>query len=518
MGVNVNGNFYIQPQRINSGGSNVYNTLLNPSGGNVLIGTTTDASFKLDVNGTGRFSGNVTATGGTFTSGTNDNILGAGALTLLNYSAYNSSANQSITLGLGLSTAVNNNTAYRYIFGVGGDANGQTLTLLSNRRALADLTILTVNGTTGTATFVSSVTASGLISKGTTLNNNNNHRFLRADNTEMGYIGWSDENTNNSTWLFKSSNGNAIAFSPDGVNQEVIFNTDGSAFFNYPILGSRSFVFRTVSGRPINLETVALGGIHALYLRPNDSGRHLISSNYLSGGVYLPLALSSRENDADLVLTTNGNVGIGTTTPTTYSLSGTHTEIFGGSTYSFLHINTTTVKSFLASNESALLTALFTFSAHPLTLGTSNTERMRITSGGNVLIGTTTDLGYKLQISGTILQSSYTYHTANAFGNLTGATWINTGLTLPANNLGTYEVYVLGNENNQNQCLRIYYVYYNTNIGWTSLLAGNFVQPTGNSYGEVNLRMTSGGTIEVNAANSVSTGLFRISVTKQFKN
>jgi hypothetical protein len=79
-------------------------------------------------------------------------------------------------------------------------------------------------------------------------------------------------------------------------------------------------------------------------------------------------------------VTSTGNVGIGTTSPTTYSLSGTHTEIFGGSTYSFLHVNTTTVKSFLAVNEASLLTALFTFSAHPLTFGTNNTEKMRITS------------------------------------------------------------------------------------------------------------------------------------------
>jgi hypothetical protein len=36
--------------------------LLNEAGGNVLIGTTTDAGYKLDVNGTGRFSGQLTAT------------------------------------------------------------------------------------------------------------------------------------------------------------------------------------------------------------------------------------------------------------------------------------------------------------------------------------------------------------------------------------------------------------------------------------------------------------------------
>jgi len=98
-------------------------------------------------------------------------------------------------------------------------------------------------------------------------------------------------------------------------------------------------------------------------------------------------------------ITSGGNVGIGTSSPTTYSLSGTHTEIFGGSTYSFLHVNTTTVKSFLASNESSLLTALFTFSNHPLTFGTNNTERMRITSGGDVGIGNTGGAG-KLQVTG----------------------------------------------------------------------------------------------------------------------
>ncbi len=44
----------------------------------------------------------------------------------------------------------------------------------------------------------------------------------------MGYIGWSNENANNSTWLFKSSNGNPIAFSADGTNQQLVVNTNGN--------------------------------------------------------------------------------------------------------------------------------------------------------------------------------------------------------------------------------------------------------------------------------------------------
>jgi hypothetical protein len=47
--------------------------------GNVLIGTTTDAGFKLDVNGTGRFSGNLTGTTASFTSSSTLLTLTSGA-------------------------------------------------------------------------------------------------------------------------------------------------------------------------------------------------------------------------------------------------------------------------------------------------------------------------------------------------------------------------------------------------------------------------------------------------------
>ncbi len=39
---------------------------------------------------------------------------------------------------------------------------------------------------------------------------------------------------------------------------------------------------------------------------------------------------------------------------------------------------------------------------NPLIFGTNNTERVRITSGGNVLVGTTTDEGDKLTVNGNI--------------------------------------------------------------------------------------------------------------------
>jgi hypothetical protein len=45
---------------------------------------------------------------------------------------------------------------------------------------------------------------------------------------------------------------------------------------------------------------------------------------------------------------------------------------------------------------------LFEQSGYALTFGTSNSERIRITSGGNVLIGTTTDVGARLHVNGAV--------------------------------------------------------------------------------------------------------------------
>jgi hypothetical protein len=137
---------------------------VNVEGRGAIVFQTNNAD-RLTIAGTGAatFSSTVTATNGLFVSGTNQNTIGSGSLSLINFSAYNSSANQSITLGLALDTAVNNNIAYNYLFNVGGNADGQNLTLSSRRRGIADLTILTVNGNNGAATFSSSVTATSFI-------------------------------------------------------------------------------------------------------------------------------------------------------------------------------------------------------------------------------------------------------------------------------------------------------------------------------------------------------------------
>ena len=89
----------------------------------------------------------------------------------------------------------------------------------------------------------------------------------------------------------------------------------------------------------------------------------------------------------------SGSVGIGITNPTqpfqVYSASSTTSSIFEtNSVNSYIALKSTTGTNYLGNVSSAM-----TFEA-------GGSERARITSGGNLLIGTTTDTGYKLQVQG----------------------------------------------------------------------------------------------------------------------
>jgi hypothetical protein len=130
----------------------------------------------------------------------------------------------------------------------------------------------------------------------------------------------------------------------------------------------------------------------------------------------------------------DGNIGIGTTTPT-----------------STLHVagDVLATGSFIGGSGTALLpsfefindpdTGLFSPAANTFGISTSGVERLRVDSVGNIGIGTVTPSG-KLHVSGTIIASggnSTNWNTAYGWGNHAGAgyitNYISNGITIAGN-------------------------------------------------------------------------------------
>lgn len=106
-----------------------------------------------------------------------------------------------------------------------------------------------------------------------------------------------------------------------------------------------------------------------------------------------PLAINRQGNNV-LFNEGGGNVGIGTASPdeilTLNRASSLYARIVNtsNSVSTYWGVNGTEIYFGSSSNS-------------PVTFYSNSTERMRLTSGGNLLVGTTTDSGYKLDVNGT---------------------------------------------------------------------------------------------------------------------
>lgn len=89
-----------------------------------------------------------------------------------------------------------------------------------------------------------------------------------------------------------------------------------------------------------------------------------------------------------LTITSSGNVGIGTTSPTAFG--GYTTLTIDNSSGSFTEYRQAGSNSFRVGSNETNGGFLYTQGSTPIRFGTVDTERMRITSGGYLLVGTTT--------------------------------------------------------------------------------------------------------------------------------
>jgi len=151
-----------------------------------------------------------------------------------------------------------------------------------------------------------------------------------------------------------------------------------------------------------------------------------LSSSYGNTGSYTPLALTTSGIDR-IYVTTGGNVGIGTNSP------NVELSLYQASTPRFHLQNSTSGVGSTSGFQIALSSTdayLWNFQNGASIFATNNTERMRITSAGNVGIGTTNPV-QSLDVNGLIRSN----RTSNTDGALVLGT---TGTLLYAADSGGY--------------------------------------------------------------------------------
>jgi hypothetical protein len=141
----------------------------------------------------------------------------------------------------------------------------------------------------------------------------------------------------------------------------------------------------TVSGR-VNVLGTSQNSIWLNQSAGGSSNGYIVGRSFSSDDaqnffIYDALAAAFRLN-----ITSTGNVGIGTTSPSVLL------DLFKA-TYPVLQISSGTVTGNIGIDTASNFVNVGASSNHPLAFSTNNTERMRITSGGNVYIGTTSAPG-----------------------------------------------------------------------------------------------------------------------------
>jgi hypothetical protein len=109
-------------------------------------------------------------------------------------------------------------------------------------------------------------------------------------------------------------------------------------------------------------------------------------------------------------ITSTGLVGIGTTAPINGGSDAKWLTVDGNSYGGgFISSVAGVAKGYVYYDNSTTSLAIQGAASTGITLLTTNIERARITTGGNFLIGTTTDSGYKLNVNGTTyINSNFT--------------------------------------------------------------------------------------------------------------
>jgi len=385
--------------------------------GNVLIGSTTDSGELLQVNGTSKFTGALSGTSAMFSSSL---IVGSTPILYGNVAIKSNSA----TSYFGLNVIANGNNNFIALNHTG--TAGVIETEFSTGGSHTPLHFVTGGATrltiasTGAATFSSSVTAggeigisgnasvalnsvSGVTSQQLQYRNNGTNKwqlYLDTSNNSFNIF-----NTAQSANNFTISSTGAATFSSSVTAKVVEVLAGTSAAFSFAIDQQSTFAFGSTNGKRVAVirdATSADNGLQFGYDTTDKTG--IIAGAATSAGVGIDFYTYNGSTWANRMrVTKGGNVGIGTSNPTgllhIYGTDPAFRIQNSGTGNMQMGQWDGTNNRIQSSGRDFLLTQTDSFN---MLFHTNSTERMRITSGGLMLLGATssyTDYGL-IQITG----------------------------------------------------------------------------------------------------------------------
>ena len=297
---------------------------------NVVEDTTPQLGGNLDLN-----SNNITGTGNIDVTGT---ITGSGDMAINTDTLFvDVSAN---AVGIGTSSP----QAYLHVYG----NNAETLRLQGND----EFTYLSFRGTVGTE-------------------------------QSFGYLGFANDTGTAADFNLTNSQAGGISFSANGSERMRISN-GGNVGIGTSSPQRQLHVSKNANNTHIAIERDGTDNPSALILGANQNKTEIISSAAEESTSGVPLTFLTG-NTERMRLDASGNVGIGTSSPNFYTGQTTLNINSAGVARLDLDIGNTMQGYLLAESG---YTGLFTPSgSNSLRFGTNNTERMRIDSSGNVLVG-----------------------------------------------------------------------------------------------------------------------------------
>ena len=321
------------------------------------------------------------------TSGTDFNIASATATHTFNLPT--ASATNRGALSSADWTTFNNKTS-----------NLGTVTSVGLSSATSGVTIgstpITTSGTITLAIATASGSQNGLLSSTDWTTFNNKQNALTNPVTGTGVSGrvayWNGTNsiTSDADLLFDGSNltvgGNVLV----GSNQIIGINTADASDTGYLAICGAS------SDGPDRAGHIYLSGNE----RGTDAGSVVIAGGNTTTGTGATAAIVFRTLGTDKArLTSAGNFGLGTDTPVTFGTRNLDVNGGAGSAYIVARGSNNTGTIEIAFDGSGYIG---TKTAHDLVIRTSDIQRINVfATSGNVLVGTGSDAGYKLDVNGT---------------------------------------------------------------------------------------------------------------------